>query len=144
MTQHVQVHKIGSLERLEANVIEAAEQCGILVDSRRIEEPIRIDRLRRNFFATGRRIGSIRLLRRRRHESREPAVPFCCRTWSEAGSLPCSIGPEGGFSAMPSGRMLRGTSLRHGDPARAADPAGRHGRGRGAWRSSRPRIGDWH
>ena len=41
LTQHTQVHKLG-VERLQANVIEAAEQCGILCIPN-VKEPMKLD-----------------------------------------------------------------------------------------------------
>lgn len=88
MTQHVQ-GRITSLERLEANVIEAAEQCGIL-SIPRVHEPQKL----------------MDLLA---HWPEERRIVFCDE--SEAGQNPLPvlkdiserklallIGPEGGFS----------------------------------------------
>ena len=43
ITQHTQVAKLG-IERLRANAIEAAEQCGILAMPE-VREPVKLDRL---------------------------------------------------------------------------------------------------
>ncbi|MBD8553364.1 16S rRNA (uracil(1498)-N(3))-methyltransferase [Rhizobium sp. CFBP 8762] len=88
MTQHVQ-GRITSLERLEANVIEAAEQCGIL-SIPRVHEPQKLMDLLERWPA-------------------ERRIVFCDE--SEAGQNPLPvlkdiserklallIGPEGGFS----------------------------------------------
>ena len=88
MTQHVQ-GKINSLERLEANVIEAAEQCGILAVPE-VREAERFERLlagwdkeRRLIFcdedaSTNNPLPALQAVRERKH-----------------GLL---VGPEGGFS----------------------------------------------
>ncbi|MGB8817727.1 MAG: 16S rRNA (uracil(1498)-N(3))-methyltransferase [Rhizobiaceae bacterium] len=89
LTQHTQVHKIG-IDRLQANVIEAAEQCGIL-GVPKVQEPVKLDTLlatwdksRRIIFcdedaATNNPLGKLGAIREKR--------------------LAVLIGPEGGFSA---------------------------------------------
>ena len=100
LTQHTQVHKVG-VERLQSNVIEAAEQCGNL-SVPTVREPVKFDALlsdwdasRRIIFcdedaATNNPLGKLGAVRERR--------------------LAVLIGPEGGFSESER-KMLR--SLRH-------------------------------
>lgn len=88
MTQHVQ-GKIGSLERIEANVIEAAEQCGILgipqvCAPRRLEELLQDwPRERRVVFCD------------EGHDSQNPLAALGA---IEERKLALLVGPEGGFS----------------------------------------------
>jgi 16S rRNA (uracil1498-N3)-methyltransferase len=88
LTQHTQVHKIG-VERLQANVIEAAEQCGIL-SIPTVREPIKFDALLSNW-------------------NYERALIFCDEDAAtnnplakleglNGKPLAILIGPEGGFS----------------------------------------------
>jgi 16S rRNA (uracil1498-N3)-methyltransferase len=95
-TQHTQVPKPGA-ERLQANVIEAAEQCGILAVPE-VRETVRLERLlsgwevgRRLIFcdedaATDNPVAALNAIRERR--------------------LALLVGPEGGFSEDER-RMLR-------------------------------------
>lgn len=98
LTQHVQVGRV-NLERMEANAIEAAEQCGILALPK-IDEPVGLDALLDAWA------------------SEEPArrIVFCDE--GDGGSNPLSVlaampktplavlvGPEGGFSAAERTRL---------------------------------------
>jgi 16S rRNA (uracil1498-N3)-methyltransferase len=88
MTQHTQVARVGT-DRLRANAIEAAEQCGILAVPD-VAEPVKVDRLLAGWDAERRLI-------------------FCDEDASTNNPLPALqsiserkigllIGPEGGFS----------------------------------------------
>ena len=88
LTQHTQVQKVG-VERLQANVIEAAEQCGIL-SVPGVHEPVKLDALLASWDASRR-------------------IIFCdedAATNNPVGKLGAVrdkhlavlIGPEGGFS----------------------------------------------
>ena len=127
ITQHTQVAKIGS-DRIAANAIEAAEQCGILAIPE-VREAVRLDRL----LAGWETRPAADLLRR-----------GCLHQQSAAGAA-----AHRGKEARPAGRagrrLLRRraaavarAALRHRDPAWAAHPAGRH-RGR---RRARRHPGD--
>ena len=100
LTQHTQVQKVG-VDRLQANVIEAAEQCGIL-SVPIVREPIKLDALlsgwdasRRIIFcdedaATNNPVGKLGAIRDKH--------------------LAVLIGPEGGFSD-PERQTLRSLSF---------------------------------
>lgn len=88
MTQHVQ-GKIGSLERLEANVIEAAEQCGIL-GIPQVAPPRRLDELLQD-WPQDRRI----VYCDEGHDSQNP-LPVLQAIGER--KLALLVGPEGGFS----------------------------------------------
>ena len=88
MTQHVQ-GKITSIERLEANVIEAAEQCGIL-SIPTVEKPRRLEDVLAE-WDPGRRI----VFCDEGHETNNPLDVL--KTVTER-KLALLIGPEGGFS----------------------------------------------
>jgi 16S rRNA (uracil1498-N3)-methyltransferase len=88
MTQHVQ-GKITNQERLQANVVEAAEQCGVLAVPQ-VESPVRLkDLLER--WPRERRI----IFCDEGEESQNP-LPILQRI--EERQLALLVGPEGGFS----------------------------------------------
>ena len=88
ITQHTQVAKIG-IERLQANVVEAAEQCGILAvpEVREARSSIALlagwDRERRLIFCD---------------ESAETNNPLPALQAIREKKLGLLVGPEGGFS----------------------------------------------
>ncbi len=120
ITQHVQ-GKIGSLERIRANAIEAAEQCGVL-GIPAVEEPRRLEVLLAAW-------------------PRDRRIVFCDEGNESRESLayPQRISrAPAGTSDRPGGRFFRDGArssakprLRDGNPSRAAHPARRHG-GRGS------------
>ena len=97
MTQHVQ-GKIGSIDRLRANAVEAAEQCGILAIPE-VREPVRLVSLLEGWDANRRIIycdeGA---------ETNNPMAALGAITETQHALL---IGPEGGFSAEEQA-LLRG------------------------------------
>ncbi|MCO5733158.1 16S rRNA (uracil(1498)-N(3))-methyltransferase [Rhizobium sp. SSA_523] len=88
MTQHVQ-GKITSLERLQANVIEAAEQCGVLAVPQ-VKAPVKLRDLL-DAWPPGRRI----IFCDEGAESQNPLPILQAITERELALL---VGPEGGFS----------------------------------------------
>ena len=100
LTQHTQVSRI-NLDRMRANVIEAAEQCGILSIAE-VEEPLPLPRFL---------------------ENRDPAHPlvFCDEDAEETSAIEALrpfapqaaqgidvlIGPEGGFAAPERALLLK-------------------------------------
>lgn len=97
LTQHTQVHRLKT-ERLVANVIEAAEQCGVL-DIPAVREPVRLERLigewdasRRLFFCD---------------EGTETQNPIAALKSITETRFALLVGPEGGFSEGER-RMLHG------------------------------------
>ncbi|MBD9371170.1 16S rRNA (uracil(1498)-N(3))-methyltransferase [Rhizobium sp. ARZ01] len=88
MTQHVQ-GKITSLERIEANVIEAAEQCGILAIPQ-VTAPRRLEDLLPD-WPSDRRI----IYCDEGHDSQNPLPTLNAIRESKLALL---VGPEGGFS----------------------------------------------
>lgn len=97
MTQHVQ-GKIGSVDRLRANAIEAAEQCGILAIPE-VREPVRLQNLLEGWDA-GRRIIYC-------DEGAETNNPLAALSAIREEHLALLVGPEGGFSAEEQ-TLLRG------------------------------------
>jgi 16S rRNA (uracil1498-N3)-methyltransferase len=89
MTQHVQ-GKIGSVDRLRANAIEAAEQCGILAIPD-VREPVRLMSLLEDWDG-GRRIIYC-------DEGAETNNPISALSTIEEKHHALLIGPEGGFSS---------------------------------------------
>ena len=96
ITQHTQMSTIG-VERIRANAIEAAEQCGILAIPE-IAEPVKLDRLIWE-WEHGRRL----IFCDEGADSNNPAPALAAIEEHRLGLL---IGPEGGFSDEER-RMLR-------------------------------------
>ena len=88
VTQHTQMTKIGT-ERLEANAIEAAEQCGILAVPK-VREAVKLDRLLAGWEPDR------RLIVCDEEASTNNPLP-ALRTITER-KLGLIVGPEGGFS----------------------------------------------
>ncbi|MCD2184448.1 16S rRNA (uracil(1498)-N(3))-methyltransferase [Rhizobium sp. GN54] len=132
MTQHVQ-GKIGSLERLEANVIEAAEQCGIL-GIPKVAPPRRLDELLRD-WPQDRRI----VFCDEGHDSQNPLSVLQAIGERKLALL---VGPEGGFSDAERA-LLRGlpfvTPIPLGPRILRADTAAV-----AAMAVIQATVGDWH
>jgi 16S rRNA (uracil1498-N3)-methyltransferase len=90
LTRHTQVHRL-NLDRMRANVIEAAEQCGILGISE-VHEPAALDK-----WLANRPEGRLLVFCDERAEIADPAAAL--RMQEAASGLDVLIGPEGGFSA---------------------------------------------
>jgi 16S rRNA (uracil1498-N3)-methyltransferase len=88
ITQHTQVPKLG-LERLQANVIEAAEQCGIL-SIPAVREPVKLDRLLGEWEEERRLVYC--------DEDAPGNNPLPALARLAAKKLALLVGPEGGFS----------------------------------------------
>ncbi|MGO4618764.1 16S rRNA (uracil(1498)-N(3))-methyltransferase [Ensifer sp. 2YAB10] len=88
MTQHVQ-GKLGSIERVRANVIEAAEQCGVL-GIPDVEEPRRLEDVL-STWSSDRRIIFC-------DEGSDSQNPLPILSGIKEKKLALLIGPEGGFS----------------------------------------------
>ena len=102
LTQHGQVMRINR-ERMEANAIEAAEQCGIL-SIPAIDEPATLTALLDGWESEGgRRI----IFCDEGEDGSDPAMTLAGLT---PGPLAVLVGPEGGFSAAERER-LRGLPL---------------------------------
>ena len=100
MTQHVQ-GRIGSIDRLRANAVEAAEQCGILAIPE-VREPVRLVDLLEGWDA-GRRIIYC-------DEGAETNNPMTALSAIQEKHHALLIGPEGGFSAEEQA-LLRGLAF---------------------------------
>ena len=96
ITQHTQMSTVG-VDRIRANAIEAAEQCGILAIPE-IAEPVKLDRLIWE-WEHGRRL----IFCDEGADSNNPAPALAAIEERRLGLL---IGPEGGFSDEER-RMLR-------------------------------------
>lgn len=88
MTQHVQ-GKITNLDRLQANVVEAAEQCGIL-SVPQVRSPVKLKDLLETWPAERRIIYC--------DEGEESQNPLPVLHGIEERQLALLVGPEGGFS----------------------------------------------
>ena len=123
ITQHTQVARIGS-ERIEANAIEAAEQCGILAIPE-VREAVRLDRLLSG-WETDRR-----LIFCDEDSSTNNPLPALQRIGEK--KLGLLVGPEGGFSEAER-RELRALPFVTAIPLGPRILQGRHGGGGGARR----------
>src|SRR5690349_339168 len=92
LTQHTQVTRV-NLERMEANAIEAAEQCGIL-SIPAIDEPMALKALLDTW--TGRE-GQRRILFCDEGDGR--GDPLAILAALQPAPLAVLVGPEGGFSS---------------------------------------------
>ncbi|TCM55907.1 16S rRNA (uracil1498-N3)-methyltransferase [Rhizobium sp. PP-F2F-G48] len=100
MTQHVQ-GRISSLERLQANVIEAAEQCGVLAVPE-VREPVRLEGLLDAWP------GDRRILFCDEGDAGDNPLPVLQGLTDARYAL--LVGPEGGFSDAERAR-LRGLDI---------------------------------
>jgi 16S rRNA (uracil1498-N3)-methyltransferase len=94
VTRHTQVGRV-NLERMRANAIEAAEQCGILTLPE-ISAPVPFDRM-----IAGRERARVLVFCDEDAEVRDPlAALSATRAAGAAGEIPMAVlvGPEGGFS----------------------------------------------
>jgi 16S rRNA (uracil1498-N3)-methyltransferase len=91
LTQHTQANRV-NLERMQANAIEACEQCGVL-SAPEIREPVALEALVRGFAESdpGRRMVFC-------DEGEATQNPLAALERLERGPLAVLIGPEGGFS----------------------------------------------
>ena len=127
LTRHGQVTRV-NLERMRANAIEAAEQCGILTLPD-IGVPL--------VLRPGHRCPGFRstsgVLRRGRGGKDPVAALAAARpaAGAAAPALAVLVGPEGGFAAEERAALLA-VAQRGAARARAAHPARRHRGGRGA------------
>ena len=98
LTRHTQVSRVNS-ERMRANVIEAAEQCGIL-SLAEVDEPIGLDRF------LGQREAARLLVFCDEASDVTAAVP-ALQGVAAAGGIDVLIGPEGGFAEEERALLLR-------------------------------------
>ncbi|MFC6486687.1 16S rRNA (uracil(1498)-N(3))-methyltransferase [Nitratireductor sp. GCM10026969] len=88
VTQHTQVPKLG-MQRLEANVIEAAEQCGIL-SVPEVRQPLKLDKLLESWEEERQLVFC--------DEDAPGNNPLDALLALNGASLGLLVGPEGGFS----------------------------------------------
>jgi 16S rRNA (uracil1498-N3)-methyltransferase len=88
ITQHTQMAKIGT-ERLQANAVEAAEQCGVLAVPQ-VREPVKLDRLLADWDGSRALIFC--------DESAAGDNPVDALIGLKGRRLALVVGPEGGFS----------------------------------------------
>lgn len=88
LTRHTQVSRV-NIERMRANVIEAAEQCGIL-DIPQVLEPLPFARWLANLEPERRVVFC--------DEAASPGDGLAALAEAAAGPLAVAVGPEGGFS----------------------------------------------
>lgn len=99
LTQHTQVSRI-NLERMRANVIEAAEQCGILSIAD-VEEPVALER-----FLQAREAGRLLVFCDEDADVANPVAALEAARPKAAKGIDVLIGPEGGFSEAERALLL--------------------------------------
>jgi 16S rRNA (uracil1498-N3)-methyltransferase len=97
LTRHVQATRV-NIERMEANAVEAAEQCGIL-SLPSVEPPLLLSRLLANWDATRRLIFC--------DEEAEITSPVAALTGVPRSPIAVLIGPEGGFAEDERSALLK-------------------------------------
>jgi 16S rRNA (uracil1498-N3)-methyltransferase len=97
ITQHTQAARV-NVERMRANVIEAAEQCGVLAIPS-VNEPVAFER-----WLAGLDAGQILIFC---DEEAEIADPIAALRGAPHGPAVLLIGPEGGFAAAERTALLR-------------------------------------
>ena len=125
ITQHVQVTRV-NLERMRANAIEAAEQCGIL-NLAEIADPLTFKQM-----IAGRDAERLLVFCDEDADVHDPVAALVgAAARARRGRSPCSIGPEGGFAEEERARLLQ-SAERGAARARTTHPARGYGGGRGA------------
>jgi 16S rRNA (uracil1498-N3)-methyltransferase len=99
LTRHTQVSRV-NVERMRANVIEAAEQCGIL-SLAAVAEPVALDR-----FLDKREAGRLLVFCDEAADIGNP-IEALQRGLSAAEGIDVVIGPEGGFAEEERALLLR-------------------------------------
>ena len=99
LTRFTQVSRVNS-ERMRANVIEAAEQCGILGIAD-VAEPIALDR-----YLSGREGQRLLVFCDEAADAADP-LPALQSEFAAAGGIDVLIGPEGGFAEEERAILLR-------------------------------------
>jgi 16S rRNA (uracil1498-N3)-methyltransferase len=98
LTRHTQVSRVNS-ERMRANVIEAAEQCGIL-SLANVAEPVALER-----YLDTREAGRLLVFCDEASDVKNPVEAL--RQVSAAEGIDILIGPEGGFAEEERALLLR-------------------------------------
>ena len=100
LTRHTQVSRVNT-ERMRANVIEAAEQCGIL-SLARVEEPLVLDRW------LGQRAGQrVLIFCDEAAETADPVAALAAASQTGPAGIDVLIGPEGGFAEDERAALLK-------------------------------------
>jgi len=99
LTRHTQVSRV-NVERMRANVIEAAEQCGIL-SLAKVAEPVALDR-----FLDKRDTGRLLVFCDEAADNENP-IAALQQGPSAAEGIDVVIGPEGGFAEEERALLLR-------------------------------------
>jgi 16S rRNA (uracil1498-N3)-methyltransferase len=100
LTQHTQVARI-NLARMRANVIEAAEQCGIL-NIATVDEPLPLDR-----YLSARSPDSLLVFCDEDAENENAVATLEAVRQRAAEGIDVLIGPEGGFAASERELLMR-------------------------------------
>ena len=100
LTQHTQVTRI-NLERMQANVIEAAQQCGILSIAT-VAEPLSLER-----FLSERSADGLLVFCDEDAETGDAVATLTAAHAAAAAGIDVLIGPEGGFAQSEREALLR-------------------------------------
>jgi 16S rRNA (uracil1498-N3)-methyltransferase len=100
LTRYTQVNRV-NLDRMRANVIEAAEQCGIL-SLAKVEEPVALER-----WLSQRADQRLLIFCDEAAETADPVAALADRHEAGRGGVDVLIGPEGGFAEEERGILLQ-------------------------------------
>jgi 16S rRNA (uracil1498-N3)-methyltransferase len=100
LTRYTQVNRV-NLDRMRANVIEAAEQCGIL-SLAKVEEPVALER-----WLSQRTDQRLLIFCDEAAETADPVAALADRREAGRGGIDVLIGPEGGFAEEERAVLLR-------------------------------------
>jgi 16S rRNA (uracil1498-N3)-methyltransferase len=104
LTRYTQATRVNT-ERMRANVIEAAEQCGIL-SLATVEEPVKLER-----YLAGRDGGRLLVFCDEGAELADPTAALAGARDRAAAGIDVLIGPEGGFAEEERELLLRQPSV---------------------------------
>jgi 16S rRNA (uracil1498-N3)-methyltransferase len=100
LTRFTQVNRV-NLDRMRANIIEAAEQCGIL-SLAKVEEPVALER-----WLSQRADQRLLVFCDEAAETTDPAAALAGAGEASRGGIDVLIGPEGGFAEEERTTLLR-------------------------------------
>ncbi len=107
LTRFTQVNRV-NIDRMRANVIEAAEQCGIL-SLASVEEPVALDRWlsQRHGNQDNPDVSRLLIFCDEAAETTDPVAALAAARQASSAGIDVLIGPEGGFAEEERAALLR-------------------------------------